>query len=82
LNSLDRDSPPHLIPIFDLLPWQIGHFEQTFMVVSYDPADVPPAREIGKELSWHLGGCRISWASDRKVNAVINGEPVNSEEII
>ena len=47
--------------------------------------DVPPARESGKPLGRHLEGCRIGFdlgASDRKVSAVIDGNPVFSEEVV
>jgi predicted NBD/HSP70 family sugar kinase len=60
-------------------------YERTFTVVPCDPADVPPARESGKELGRHLDGCRIGFdlgASDRKVSAVVDGQPVFSEEVI
>jgi predicted NBD/HSP70 family sugar kinase len=60
-------------------------YEQTFTVVPCDISDVPPEHEAGKELGRHLDGCRIGFdlgASDRKVSAVINGEPVYSEEVI
>ncbi|HTX92400.1 MAG TPA: ROK family protein [Anaerolineales bacterium] len=60
-------------------------YEQTFTVVSCDPAEVPAAREAGKELGRHLDGCRIGFdlgASDRKVSAVVDGEAIYSEEVI
>jgi predicted NBD/HSP70 family sugar kinase len=55
-----------------------------FKVVAMDPADVPPARETTRPLGRHLDGCRIGFdlgASDRKVCAVVDGEPVFSEEV-
>jgi predicted NBD/HSP70 family sugar kinase len=60
-------------------------YEQPFTVIPCDPADVPAANETGKPLGRNLDGCRIGFdlgASDRKVSAVIDGEPVYSEEVI
>jgi predicted NBD/HSP70 family sugar kinase len=60
-------------------------YEKEFTVVICRPEDVPPARETGKPLGRHLNGCRIGFdlgASDRKVSAVIDGEPVYSEEVV
>jgi len=60
-------------------------YEQTFTVVSCSPAEVPPAREIGKALGRHLDGYRIGFdlgASDRKASAVVNGQAIFSEEVI
>ncbi len=60
-------------------------YARPFTVVPCDPADVPPARESGRQLGRHLEGCRIGFdlgASDRKVSAVIDGEAVYSEEVV
>jgi predicted NBD/HSP70 family sugar kinase len=60
-------------------------YEKEFTVVPCRPEDVPPAVEEGKPLGRHLGGCRIGFdlgASDRKVSAVIDGNPVYSEEVV
>ena len=60
-------------------------YEQLFNVVVSGPAGVPAATEVGKPLGRHLDGCRIGFdlgASDRKVSAVIDGDPVYSEEIV
>lgn len=60
-------------------------YEQTFTVVHCRPEEVPPANESGKLLGRHLEGCRVGFdlgASDRKVSAVIDGQPVYSEEVI
>jgi predicted NBD/HSP70 family sugar kinase len=49
------------------------------------PEDVPPEHETEKALGRHLEGCRIGFdlgASDLKVSAVIDGEPVFSTEIV
>lgn len=55
-----------------------------FEVVPCRPDDVPPEHEPRKNLGRHLDGCRIGFdlgASDRKVSAVIEGEPVYTEEV-
>ncbi len=60
-------------------------YEQDFTVVHCAPEAVPPANESGKPLGRHLDGCRIGFdlgASDRKVSAVIDGNPVYSEEVV
>jgi len=56
-----------------------------FTVASCPPEEVPPAREQARALGRHLDGCRIGFdlgASDRKVSAVIDGDPVYSEEVV
>ena len=60
-------------------------YQQPFTVTPCDSDQVPPAREAGQSLGRHLQGCRIGFdlgASDLKVSAVIDGEPVFSEEIV
>lgn len=60
-------------------------YEQPFQVIPCRPEDVPAAREAGRPLGRHLEGCRIGFdlgASDRKVSAVIDGQPVYSEEVV
>jgi predicted NBD/HSP70 family sugar kinase len=60
-------------------------YEKEFTVVPCRPEDVPPALETGQPLGRHLDGCRIGFdlgASDRKVSAVIDGNPVYSEEVV
>jgi predicted NBD/HSP70 family sugar kinase len=55
----------------------------TVEVTRYD--QVPPANESSKPMGRNLDGCRIGFdagGSDRKVSAVIDGEPVYSEEVI
>jgi predicted NBD/HSP70 family sugar kinase len=50
-----------------------------------DADKVPSAKEKTVALGRHLDGCRIGFdlgASDRKVSAVIGGEPVFSEEVV
>ena len=56
-----------------------------FTVVITDPEHVPAAKEISRPLGRHLEGCRVGFdlgASDRKASAVIDGEPVFSEEVV
>lgn len=52
-------------------------------VVVTTPAKVPRAKEMQVSAGGHLKGCRIGFdlgASDYKVSAVVNGEPVFTEE--
>ena len=60
-----------------------GVYEHPFEVVLCDkvPAEKGASQAVGR----HLGGCRIGFdagGSDRKVSAVIDGEPVFSEEVV
>ena len=60
-----------------------GVYEKPFEVVLCQqvPAEKGAAQAVGR----HLGGCRIGFdagGSDRKVSAVIDGEPVFSEEVV
>jgi predicted NBD/HSP70 family sugar kinase len=60
-------------------------YEQTFTVTICTADEVPSANESGRALGRHLDGCRIGFdlgASDRKVSAVIDGQPVYSEEVV
>ncbi len=60
-------------------------YQQPFTVVPCAVEEVPPAREAGQALGRHLDGCRIGFdlgASDLKVSAVMDGEPIFSEEIV
>jgi predicted NBD/HSP70 family sugar kinase len=62
-----------------------GVYENAFEVEITDPAGVPSTKEKAVPLGRHLDGCRIGFdlgASDRKVAAVIDGEPVYSEEVV
>jgi predicted NBD/HSP70 family sugar kinase len=59
-------------------------YEKPFEVVSVGPVGFPASRESESALGGHLDGCRIGFdlgASDFKVAAVRDGEPVFSEEI-
>ncbi len=60
-------------------------YERTFTVVPCEAADAPPEKETTQPLGRHLDGYRIGFdlgASDRKVSAVVNGEPIFSEEVV
>ena len=60
-------------------------YERPFTIVPCAPEVVPPARESSRPLGRHLEGCRIGFdlgASDRKSSAVVNGEPIYSEEVV
>jgi len=59
-------------------------YERPFEVRPVSLADVPDARAMTGGLGGHLDGCRIGFdlgASDYKLAAVIDGEPVFTEEI-
>lgn len=58
-------------------------YGKKFQVVVTTPGKVPASREMQVAAGGHLEGCRIGFdlgASDYKVSAVINGEPVFTEE--
>lgn len=60
-------------------------YERDFTVEIADIDNVPASNEVSKPLGRHLEGCRIGFdagGSDRKVAAVIDGNPVYSEEVI
>ena len=60
-------------------------YEKEFSIVSCSADEVPASRETGKLLGRNLQGYRIGFdlgASDRKVSAVVDGEPIYSEEVI
>lgn len=60
-----------------------GVYEHPFEVVLCDA--VPGEKGASQAIGRHLGGCRIGFdagGSDRKVSAVIDGEPVFSEEVV
>jgi predicted NBD/HSP70 family sugar kinase len=60
-------------------------YEQPFTVIACGPEQVPAEKEGSQPLGRHLDGCRIGFdlgASDRKVSAVVDGEPVFSEEVV
>lgn len=60
-------------------------YEKEFAILTCCADEMPPAREVGRELGRHLEGNRIGFdlgASDRKSSAVIDGTPVYSEEVI
>jgi predicted NBD/HSP70 family sugar kinase len=58
-------------------------FDSEFEVIFIDK--IPGEHEISQPIGRHLNGCRIGFdagGSDRKVSAVIDGEPVYSEEVV
>ena len=58
-------------------------YEKPFEVVYCD--HVPEEKSNPQAVGRHLDGCRIGFdagGSDRKVSAVVNGEPVFSEEVV
>lgn len=60
-------------------------YEKEFKVVICQADGVPASRETGKLLGRNLTGYRIGFdlgASDRKVSAVVDGNPIFSEEVI
>jgi predicted NBD/HSP70 family sugar kinase len=60
-------------------------YEKPFTVELIDIKNFPEEKEETKPVGRHLDGCRIGFdagGSDRKVSAVINGEPVFSEEVV
>jgi predicted NBD/HSP70 family sugar kinase len=60
-------------------------YEKDFSVISCAVDEVPALCETGKLLGRNLTGNRIGFdlgASDRKVSAVVDGNPIYSEEVI
>ncbi|MGC9974809.1 MAG: ROK family protein [Gaiellaceae bacterium] len=60
-------------------------YERPLQIVSCPFEDAPVQCEAPVALGRHLDGCRIGLdlgGSDRKVSAVIDGEPVYSEEVV
>lgn len=58
-------------------------YEKPFEVVLCD--DVPVEKNSTQSLGRHMKGCRIGFdagGSDRKVSAVVDGEPIFSEEVV
>lgn len=60
-------------------------YEAPFTVETCGAGKIPREKEDPQRIGRHLNGCRIGFdagGSDRKVSAVIDGEPVYSEEVI
>ena len=58
-------------------------YERPFEVVQVDA--LPAAKDAPQAIGGHRKGCRVGFdagGSDRKVSAVIDGEPVYSEEVV
>ena len=66
--------------------YMAGVFEHAFEIEYHENADmIAQAVEEASEVGRHLDGCRIGFdagGSDRKVSALIDGEPVFSEEVV
>ncbi len=59
-------------------------YEREFQVIACKEDEIPPSQEVGKKLGGYSNGYRIGFdlgASDRKAAAVVDGEPIYSEEI-
>jgi len=59
-------------------------YGRPFTLTQAAPGDIPQARESREPLGRHLDGCRIGFdlgATDLKISAVIDGQPVFSQEI-
>jgi predicted NBD/HSP70 family sugar kinase len=84
-KAIKRDYSPNGARAFDHRLMGIEIYGRPFTVIVCDSGDVPAAREKGKPLGRHLDGHRIGFdlgASDRKVSAVVDGEPIYSEEVV
>lgn len=60
-------------------------YERDFVVEALPYDECPKAHEKAESVGRNLDGCRIGFdagGSDRKVSAVIDGEPVYSEEVV
>ena len=60
-------------------------YERPFEVSVVSLENAPAENEAAEPVGRHLAGCRIGFdagGSDRKVSAVIDGEPVYSEEVV
>ena len=81
-NALKAAYAPDGSRAFDA-DFMAGVYEQPFEVVF--TKEVPEEKGASQAVGRHLGGCRIGFdagGSDRKVSAVIDGEPVFSEEVV
>ena len=83
-RHLQKTYSPRGLRAFDV-DFMTTVYERPFQVVLVDGGRVPPAKELAVALGRHLDGCRIGFdlgASDHKVSAVLNGQPVFSEEVV
>ena len=81
-NALKAAYAPDGSRAFDA-DFMAGVYEHPFEVIFCQ--DVPEEKGASQAVGRHLGGCRIGFdagGSDRKVSAVIDGEPVFSEEVV
>lgn len=68
---------------YDFMGKQV--YQKEFTVIFANEDQIPAARDSGKALGRNMQGNRIGFdlgASDRKVSAVIDGNPVYSEEVV
>lgn len=81
-NALKAAYAPNGSRAFDA-DFMAGVYEHPFEVVLCD--QIPQEKGASQAVGRHLGGCRIGFdagGSDRKVSAVIDGNPVFSEEVV
>ena len=60
-------------------------YERDLEIVDLPLEDCPAANEVAEPIGGNLDGCRIGFdagGSDRKVSAVLDGEPIYSEEVV
>ena len=60
-------------------------YEHNFEVIECDTTTIPKEKNSSFKIGGHLDGKRIGFdagGSDRKVSAVVNGEPIYSEEVV
>ncbi len=62
-----------------------GVYEKPFEVVWMEEKEIPVQKNCSMRVGGYLKGCRIGFdagGSDRKVSAVVDGEPIYSEEVV
>ncbi|MGB2911102.1 MAG: ROK family protein, partial [Anaerolineales bacterium] len=83
-DSIKRIYSPEGEQAFDFHFMGEDVYLREFTVITCEPNEVPPARESERSIGRHFDGCRIGFdlgASDLKVAALIDGEPIFSKEI-
>ena len=83
-DSIRRIYSPQGEQAFDFHFMGEDVYLREFTVIPCEPNEVPPARESERSIGRHLDGCRVGFdlgASDLKVAALIDGEPIFSKEI-
>jgi len=84
-NAIEAGYSPNGVRAFDHRLMGTEIYDRPFTVVACGCEEVPTAQEKGKPLGRHLDGHRVGFdlgASDRKVSAVVDGEPIYSEEVV